>query len=407
MTKILKRNSSSSRNRFDLTEWNGAMGDLGTLLPLAFALVAYNGFPAVRLFFLWGMVYLITGHFFKIPVSVQPLKAMTVIAITSGIPSEFLSVTAVFYGLILLLLTQTGLIRWLQGLFSPAMIRGIQLGIGLLLGRKAFELIRSPGLYFGGQTVNSSILIGLAIVGLIVFYFSFKSNKPFTIFFLLGCILVSSFWGVLPDPGKSTGGLISLTLPNLKFLQNACVLLIIPQLPLTLGNAVFAANDACHEFWPERSGKVTSDKLARSIGISNIGIGFLGGFPICHGAGGIAAHARFGAKTGGATMILGGILVLLSVFDHLGNILFLIPIPILGALLLIDSWSMIRLTGRLPKIENQIIALSVGLSAFFTNNLSIAVAVGFVIQKLITLKIIRSWAGMFAQKLSSKPSEIV
>jgi len=85
------------RNRFGLSELSGAVGDLGTVLPLAFALVVFNGFPAARLFLLWGLAYVATGWYFKVPISVQPLKAMAVIAITAGFSPDTLATTAVMY----------------------------------------------------------------------------------------------------------------------------------------------------------------------------------------------------------------------------------------------------------------------------------------------------------------------
>jgi SulP family sulfate permease len=62
----------------------------------------------------------------------------------------------------------------------------------------------------------------------------------------------------------------------------------------------------------------------------------LGGMPLCHGAGGLAAHYRFGARTGGSNLIIGFIFILLAIF--LGNqvliVVKLLPMSILGVLLL-------------------------------------------------------------------------
>jgi MFS superfamily sulfate permease-like transporter len=51
-----------------------------------------------------------------------------------------------------------------------------------------------------------------------------------------------------------------------------------------------------------------------SQGIMKLVAPIFGGIPMCHGAGGMAGHVRFGAKTGGALVILGSILVLLALF---------------------------------------------------------------------------------------------
>ena len=105
---------ASIKNRFGLSEWSGAVGDLGTLLPLVFALVIYNDFPASRILLLSGIVYVITGWIFKVPLSVQPLKAMTVIALAHGFSVDFMATTAFFYGILFILLVLTGIRGWLQ-----------------------------------------------------------------------------------------------------------------------------------------------------------------------------------------------------------------------------------------------------------------------------------------------------
>jgi MFS superfamily sulfate permease-like transporter len=67
----------------------------------------------------------------------------------------------------------------------------------------------------------------------------------------------------------------------------------------------------------------------------NLGSAALGGIPMCHGAGGMAGHVRFGARTGGAPIILGAILVLLALFfsSSLGTLLRIFPPAILGVIL--------------------------------------------------------------------------
>jgi Molybdate transporter of MFS superfamily len=61
----------------------------------------------------------------------------------------------------------------------------------------------------------------------------------------------------------------------------------------------------------------------------------LGGVPMCRGAGGLAGHVRFGARTGGALVILGGLLRGLALFyaDSVATVFRLFPPPILGVIL--------------------------------------------------------------------------
>ncbi|NOY58428.1 MAG: hypothetical protein GXO75_05790 [Calditrichaeota bacterium] len=373
------------KNRFNRNEWSGALGDLGTLLPLAFALMIYNGFPPARLFFLWGLVYVVSGFFYKTPVSVQPLKAMSVIAIATGFTPAQLSSTAFFYGLLMVLLALGGVIDFLKRLFSPALVRGIQLGIGFILAQKAIQLVLDKGLLIHYDSLPLWWAIGLLVAAFFLLVHLPNRWRTLVIILLIGLsILLVKVLGLDPieHPAASPA---KWTSPDFSFLIDAFFLLMLPQLPLTLGNAVFAANDACHTLWGGQASRVTPKRLGLSIGVSDMIIGLLGGFPICHGAGGMAAHARFGAKTGGATIIIGSLFVLLSLFPRAAPALFYIPVPFLGAMLLFNSWQMMTLFLRLEAEQDKAVAILVGLVSFFTRNLTVALAAGFFIEKSIYL----------------------
>ena len=111
------------------------------------------------------------------------------------------------------------------------------------------------------------------------------------------------------------------------------LLFTLPQIPLTLGNAVIAIVAENNELFPDRP--VTEKKIAISQGIMNLIAPIFGGVPMCHGAGGMAGHVRFGAKTGGAPVILGGILVLIALFfsDSVAIFFRIFPNAILGVIL--------------------------------------------------------------------------
>ncbi len=372
------------KNRFGVSEWSGAIGDLGTMLPLAFVLVLFNHFPPQRLFFLWGAAYIITGWFYRVPVAIQPLKAMAVIAIAGGFSVTQLASTSFFYGVLLILLSLTGAIRRLEKVFSPALIRGVQVGIGLILLRKAIDLVLEHGLYIHqdpGSLYMNVILLLLTVILLSVF--QLWKQKPAGLILILLGIVYTLVTGNTEITTGTSGRIIHPQLPDFTFLVPAFIYLIIPQLPLTLGNAVYAANDACHVFWKEQAKRVNPTRLSLSIGTGDVIIGLLGGFPICHGAGGIAAHAKFGGKTGGTTVIIGGLLVLFSIIKPLSGFLFYIPVPILGALLVITSFGLMILIRRLHHYIEYIAALTVGLISYFTRNLFIALIAGFALEYIL------------------------
>jgi MFS superfamily sulfate permease-like transporter len=75
--------------------------------------------------------------------------------------------------------------------------------------------------------------------------------------------------------------------------------------------------------------------LALDHALMNLAAAPLGGVPMCRGAGGMAGHVRFGARTGGALVILGVVLLSAALFfsDSVGTLFRLFPAPVLGVIL--------------------------------------------------------------------------
>ncbi len=150
--------------RFNLQELGGALGDLGTLLPLMLALVLINGLNTTSVLVGVGLFYIGSGLYFRIPTPVQPLKAVSAIAISMGLASSVIGAAGLLMGVILLLLSLTNFIRIVVKLFPQAVVRGIQLSIGLILFKKGIELA------FNKQPFINGISRPL---GLDQFYFGF------------------------------------------------------------------------------------------------------------------------------------------------------------------------------------------------------------------------------------------
>ncbi len=372
------------KNYFTRTEWSGSIGDLGTILPLAFALIVVNGFAPERLFLLWGIVYIATGFIFKVPVSVQPLKAMSVIAIAQGLSPEFLSTTAFFYGLLFILISVSGVLRWLEKWFSQALVGGIQAGIGLILAHKAILLVLDNGLFL--STLPENLILNFAlffgVVSLLAFL-QYKQQNLISFLIIVTSISVISFIPTQTITIHQTMNPVGFYLPQVRFLLDATILLMIPQLPLTLGNAVFAASDSCHRLWGPQAVRVSAPRLGFSIGIFNTFIGLFGGFPMCHGSGGMAAHAQFGGKTGGTTIIMGGFFLVLAFVPALSTLIFSIPVALLAAMLFLGAWRMVSVS-NLFKFSNEMITIAiVALISLFTRNLTLALVIGFLSELLI------------------------
>jgi MFS superfamily sulfate permease-like transporter len=115
------------------------------------------------------------------------------------------------------------------------------------------------------------------------------------------------------------------------------VFLALPQVPLTLGNAVIAISEENNRLFPDRP--VTQKGVATSTGLMNLAGAAVGAVPMCHGAGGMAGHVAFGARTGGALIILGAILLSLALFfsGSVEALFKLFPAAVLGVILFLTG----------------------------------------------------------------------
>jgi SulP family sulfate permease len=161
--------------------------------------------------------------------------------------------------------------------------------------------------------------------------------------------------------------------------------MVVPQLPLTLGNAVVATSDVARTYFGDKAKRVSPRALTASKGIANIIAGLLGAMPMCHGSGGLTAHYRLGARTGAANLMIGGILLAIGVLFRWEAlpILQLIPLSVLGVLLVIIGVYHALLIGDLTAKTDLALAGTVGVVAIITGNLTIGFAAGIVFYHLL------------------------
>jgi SulP family sulfate permease len=156
--------------------------------------------------------------------------------------------------------------------------------------------------------------------------------------------------------------------------------LALPQLPMTLGNAVIANADLSSEYFGRDSKKVTYRALCISMALANFFSFFVGGMPLCHGAGGLAAHYRFGARTTGSNLMIGSIFVVLAIFlgMHALSVVYLIPMAVLGILLLFAG-SQLALTVIDVRERKGFFVVLMILGITLASNLAVGFAVGIAI----------------------------
>jgi sulfate permease, SulP family len=119
----------------------GAFGDVGVLFPIAIALITLNHLNPTALFLVAGLTYCLAGWYFQIPIAVQPFKAVAAIALALSLSPSTVASAGLLMGLLLLLVGITNLAGWMAKLFTLPIVRGIQLGLGLVLARDGWRLV--------------------------------------------------------------------------------------------------------------------------------------------------------------------------------------------------------------------------------------------------------------------------
>src|SRR5919106_630144 len=140
---------------------SGAVADLGLLIPIAAALIVQNGLAAGTVLVGAGALYVAAGLYFKVPVPVQPIKAAAAIAIARDLPAATIGAAGFLLGLLLVILSVTGAARLIVRVFTRPIVRGLQLGVGLLLLKTALQL---PPPSVGPWTWMTVALVALLLV---------------------------------------------------------------------------------------------------------------------------------------------------------------------------------------------------------------------------------------------------
>lgn len=315
-------------NDYNKMEFAGAFGDLGTLIPFVAGYITLNKMDPLGILVAFGVFKIFVGLYFKTPVPIQPMKAIGGMAIAhaGSITPAMIWGSGIFTGLFWLLMGITGAITWIEKITTKPVVRGIMLGLGLSFIVEGLGMMRSEPLF--------------AIGGVIITLLLFNSRRFPAMLVLLGYGMVLVFMQKPDLLGALSHMSIRFRFPELTFAQISWkdllagfVILGIPQAPLTLGNAIIATVAENNSYFPDR--KVSTKTISIDHGMMNFISAFIGGIPICHGAGGMAGHIRFGARTGGALVILGVIVLLTGLFlsDSVALIFQVFPRPILGVIL--------------------------------------------------------------------------
>jgi len=318
--------ASLPRWRRLVAEVSGACGDLGTFIPHVIGAITVAGLAPAGVLVGFGAFFVASGAFYGLPMAVQPMKAISAVLVTGQVGPGEVAAAGMLLGVILLALAATGSIGWLARVIPQSVSAGLQLGLGLAMALLGLEFVwRTP--WLGGLAV--ALLVGLMLL----------PRVPAAPVMLLVAVGIGAMAGEVQPPRELAPGWsgLAFALPSLGETWRAFELLVLPQLPLTLTNAVIVTALVCRDLFPAAAARASERNLAVSTGVANLLLAPFGAMPMCHGAGGVQAQHRFGARTGLAPILLGVVLLVLGLgFAGSAAALFaVIPIGAVGALLLI------------------------------------------------------------------------
>jgi sulfate permease, SulP family len=362
--------------RFDRNELAGAVADVGVLVPIAVALIVSNGLSATAVLLPAGLLYVSAAFVYELPIPVQPLKAFGAIAIAKGLGSDEIAAGALLMGVVFVVLGRLRLLDLAARAFPKALIRGVQLTVGLLFLKIAWGLVLDPPKAFAEHALDPALAATLAAAAVILAV-SLR-RYPVSLALVLAGVGIMVWLGA----GEAALGPSSLSLPSLGWatLGTAFMVLVLPQLPLSFANSCLATADAARVYFGDRARAVRPGKLATTFGSANLLAGALGGMPVCHGAGGLTAHVAFGARTGGAPLVMGIALLTLGVGFGAGlaALLTAFPLPILAGLLATAGLLHIGLLRDLRGLPAWALALAVGLIGYQVH-LALGLAFGLAV----------------------------
>jgi SulP family sulfate permease len=388
--------------KFNRMELAGSLGDLGTILPLAIGMILINGLNPAGLILGVGLFYIFSGLYFRVTCPVEPMKVIGAYAVATGITASQIQASCLWIFLFLIIIGGTGIIT-LAGRYIPKpVIRGVQLstgvllvsqGVRLMLGTSRFQSLRQAAEpYLSVQTMGW-LPIGLVIgcvLGFLTLLLLENRRLPASLVVVGAGLLIGMGFGTREGLAQLQIGfylpqLLPFGLPSGADFSFALLVLVLPQIPMTLGNAVIANADLSIQYFPQNGRRVTYRALCISMAVANLLSFFLGGMPMCHGAGGLASRYRFGARTAGSNLIIGTIFLMLALFlgSHSMAVIYTLPLAALGVLLIFAG---IQLTLTLLDMQTRkdlfipILVLGITLASNLAAGFLTGIAVAYILK---------------------------
>ncbi|TKX78509.1 sulfate transporter [Halorubrum sp. SD626R] len=341
--------------RFDRGSVTGAIGDSITVVPLVVALALLTDVSLPHVLVAFGVFQVVWGMRYGLPVSGEPMKALAALAIAGALTYAELALAGLALGALLLVIGLSGTLARVERWIGEPVIRGVQFAVGLILFQTGVDLaLGDPVLALGGVAIAAAAALAghrkasalaVAVAGVVVALAAAGVPAP-------------RLPGAPPLPALGTAVTRS-TLDG-----------VFAQLAMTIGNAALATSLLFADLF---DADVTADELSASMGVTNLLAVPMGGIPMCHGCDGVAGKHAFGARTGGANVVLGAGYLAAALFAT-PALLAAFPVAMLGALLAIVAVSLAR---NVTDSGNLALSVGIGVLALATN-LGVAFLLGVV-----------------------------
>ncbi|CAK8570064.1 unnamed protein product [Lathyrus sativus] len=412
-------------------ELNGAMGDLGTYIPIILALTLAKDLNLGTTLIFNGVYNILTGVLYGIPMPVQPMKSIAAAALSDkefNVPE--IMTAGILTGGVLLVLGITGLMQLVYKLIPLSVVRGIQLAQGLSFAITAVKYVRKvqdlpkskalgPRPWFGLDGLVLAIVCACFIVivngageksrgccgapedGCLDETESGRKSKmnklrkvvfslpSAFLVFVLGIVLVFIRRHEVVHEikfGPSSIEVMKFTKQAWKkgFIKGA-----VPQLPLSILNSVIAVCKLSTDLFPEKEFSVTS--ISVTVGLMNLVGSWFGAMPTCHGAGGLAGQYKFGGRSGGCVALLGAAKLILGLVlgTSLAHILKMFPVGILGVLLLFAGIELAMCARDMNSKEDSFVALICTAVSLVGSSAALGFLVGMIVYVMLKL---RNWS---------------
>ncbi|KAG4962974.1 hypothetical protein AAZX31_14G118100 [Glycine max] len=418
-------------------ELNGAMGDLGTYIPIVLALTLARDLNLGTTLIFTGVYNIITGAIYGVPMPVQPMKSIAAQALSDtdfGVPE--IMTAGILTGGVLFVLGVTGLMQLVYMLIPLCVVRGIQLAQGLSFAltavkyvRKIQDLPKSKSLgqrhWFGldGLVLAIVCLCFIVIVNGAgeksrgccdvvesggdddlggqkrrnevvernrtrwVRKVIFSLPSAFMVF-VLGVVLAFIRRHEVVHEIKFGPSTIEVVKFSKHAWKKGFVKGAIPQLPLSILNSVVAVCKLSSDLFPGKDFSPTS--LSVTVGLMNLIGSWFGAMPSCHGAGGLAGQYKFGGRSGGCVALLGAAKLVLGLVlgTSLAHILKQFPVGILGVLLLFAGIELAMCARDMNTKEDSFVTLVITAVSLVGSSAALGFLCGMVVYVLLRL---RNW----------------